>query len=112
MQYTVRYVPDNGGGVTLMVKRGKKEIYAHAYDTARYAARDLLEIVDGENDPADWEGNDPGAWFEYDADTERNGGYRWFSGTAESVALQLVRSNRGWGNIRESIFEIVPLFRE
>jgi len=63
---------DNGGGITLQTAN-----YCHHFSGREVeVAQSVSDIIDGA--PIDyWEGNEPDCRTEYDADTERNGGYHW-----------------------------------
>lgn len=54
--YTLEF--DNGGGVTLYLG---ERLYAHHYDSADQAARDLRDYILGAS-PTDWEGDEPSRW--------------------------------------------------
>ena len=70
---------DNAGGVTLQTAD-----YCHHFNgREKELAQILSDIFDGAN-PGDWEGNEPEYRMEYDAEVERNGGYKWM--TYEEVA--------------------------
>lgn len=63
---------DNGGSITLQT-----ENYCHVYQDAKQAARDVSDIMEPGTEPGNWEGNEPECRFEYDSETEKNGGYVW-----------------------------------
>jgi hypothetical protein len=75
---------DNGGGITLQTADG----YRHNYDDPVEVANDVNALLGG-NDYADaWDGNEAEDYevMTYDAEVERNGGYRWLT-RAEIVEI-------------------------
>ncbi len=96
MKRMITVIADNGGGLTLII--GKKWI--HSYDNAAHIADDILTYKK-ERSTRSWEGNEIADYKDagmpvYDCNTERNGGYRWFSGSPAQVIDQIVSAPE-WG---------------
>ncbi len=105
-QTKIDIIADNGGGITLQYHGRQK--YLHTYNNGEQVITDLRAIINDDFNPEDgWDGNEyPDIKFgEYDCDMERNGGYKWYSGTAS----QLIARFRGmdhddcWYNVKEMI---------
>lgn len=80
MVNNLEVIIDNGGGLTVQCDE-----FVHAYDgqsneaIAKHAAEDVTALLRGDDDPGDWEGNEPECRIEYTYDDIRNGGYEVFS---------------------------------
>jgi len=97
---TINVIFDNGGGTTIIAEvNGKK--FAHGYDTGAQAAEDYKEMLNPDCDFDDWEGNDPDAIMEYDAEQIRNGGYLWLD--KDDIAAPTKRMTE-WGHNAEAFF--------
>jgi hypothetical protein len=87
----IAVIADNGGGLTLQIY-GHNRYARHYYSesSARDLAHDLLTLARGGRWEA-WVGNAAGEiWEERDAETERNGGYLWYAGSAHEVVRALI----------------------
>jgi len=79
-------IADNGGGITLQYHGRPK--YLHYYYQGGVQVIDDLRAINDGHYPSSWDGNeynphdDSGRFMEYNPDMERNGGYRWYMGTA------------------------------
>ncbi|MFA5387195.1 MAG: hypothetical protein WC322_02255 [Candidatus Paceibacterota bacterium] len=95
---------DNGGGITLQYHGD--DPYTHYYSDPAQVIEDLRAIEDG-NSPEQWDGNEyDDEVMEYDHDIARNGGYRWFDGTASEILSQLADMDEGdiaWANVRNLV---------
>ena len=87
---------DNGGGTTLQTHR-----YCHHYSSPEQAAKDVLLLLRGDGNTADWDGDEPEHREEYDSEIERNGGWRWMSRREIEAILQRGRLDTSWGNQRD-----------
>ena len=96
-------IADNGGGITLQYHGRVK--YAHTYNNGAQVIEDLIAVVDGFG-AENWDGNEyPEIGFdEYDQDTESNGGYRWYTGTADQLIKEFadIDPDDAWGyNVKD-----------
>lgn len=89
---------DNGGGITLQTDDG----FAHYYNDADQAATDVSELLNSA-DTSGWDGNEIEeiGTAEYDYDTERNGGYRWFDRNDVASAIKAGKLDTSWRNVRD-----------
>ena len=69
---------------------------------ARLVAQDLMALTPGVRPERDWDGNEAQEWaaIRYDRETERSGGYRWYSGTPGRVIAGICADREcGWANV-------------
>jgi hypothetical protein len=87
---------DNGGGTTIQTRS-----YCHHYDHPRDAATDVKALLRNDN-PRRWDCNEPLSRMQYDADMDRNGGYKWHNRADIKAAIKTGQVDwLGWRNIQE-----------
>jgi hypothetical protein len=84
-------IMDNGGGITVQCDE-----FAHRYDDAKQAARDVKAILEGD-DTSDWDGNNPDDRMTYAQNDIRNGGVKVYDDADLLAEIAKAEEIEPWG---------------